>query len=167
MAKDKVEMLAKVYEHAFEETIKAAEKVTPDKQFRQAQPGKAHPLWLLGHLTFSLDTIVNLMCLGGAQQLPPTYMAKFSPAVMGGPAITTNASDYPAWSEVLGNYKKVSQSTSELLRKLDDADLPGGAKGNVPPPFADFFKVLGNTLGHMADHDAYHRGQLGLLVALA
>ena len=57
-------------------------------------------------------------------------------------------------------------ATVVAIRDLDDSDLAGGAKGKPPEAFGDFFKVLGDTLASMADHDAYHRGQLGLLAAL-
>jgi hypothetical protein len=166
MAKDKVEVLAQAYEHAADETMKAIAKVSEDGRAKQLQAGKAHPIWLLGHLAFATDTIVNTLCLGGTQELPPTYMQKFAPAVMGGPPITANASDYPDWDELVANYQKVMKQAAAGIRALDDADLPGGAKGNVPPAFGDFFKVLAGTLGHMADHDAYHRGQMAMIAAL-
>lgn len=166
MAKDKVEQLAATFEHAFDETLKTVENVSEDKRFKQVRSGKAHPLWLLGHLTFSLDTIVNYMCLGSPPQLPQTYMQKFAPAIMGGPPITSEPGDYPSWDEVVENYKKIGAKSVELIRGLDDEELAGGAKTKTPPDYADFFKVLGGTLGHMADHDAYHRGQMGLIAAL-
>lgn len=166
MAKEKVEQLAASYEHALDETRKVLEKVTGDKRIKQVQPGKAHPTWLLGHLAFSTDTITNYMCLASAPQLPQTYMQKFAPAVMGGPPVTANASDYPSWDELAANYEKVMGKAIELIKALDDSELAGGAKTKTPPAYADFFKVLGGTLGHMADHDAYHRGQIGLLAAL-
>lgn len=166
MAKDRVEQLAKMFTHAIDESVKSIKNVPEGKRLKQLKAGKAHPLWLLGHLTFSMDTIVNFLCLGAAPQMPPTYMKMFAPSNAGGSAITGNAADYPSWDEVTANYEKVGRRMVELIRGLNDADLPGGPKGNVPPAFADFFKVLGDTLGHMADHDAYHRGQMNLIVAL-
>ncbi len=166
MAKDQVEILAKTYEHATEETMKAIGNVAVEKRMKQLQAGKAHPVWILGHLAFATDLLVNTPCLGGSQDLPPTYMQKFAPAIMGGPPITGNVSDYPGWDELVANYEKVMKKAATGIRSLDDADLPGGAKGSIPPAFADFFKVLGGTLGHMADHDAYHRGQMAMIAAL-
>jgi hypothetical protein len=166
MAKDRVEQLAHTYQHALDETLKTLDKVPADKRFKQIKPGKAHPLWLLGHLAFSNDLIVNMLCLNSPSQLSPVYMQKFAPSILGGAAITPNAADYPAWDEILANYKKTASKSVELIRGLTDSDLTGGPKGKVPPEHADFFKVLGNTLGHMADHDAYHRGQIGLIAAL-
>jgi hypothetical protein len=166
MAKDKVEMLAQAFESAVKATLETAGKVPAEKRYKQLQAGKAHPLWLLGHLAFSLDTIVNFMSLGGAPQLPPTYFQKFAPANAGGKPVSSEPGDYPDWDEVVANYEKVGKATAELVRKLDDADLPGGVKGNPPAAFAEFFKVLGNTLAGMAAHDSYHRGQIGLLAAL-
>ena len=37
-------------ERCIRATVKLAEEIAADKRFVQARPGKAHPVWLLGHL---------------------------------------------------------------------------------------------------------------------
>ena len=65
MNNSRTELYAELYEAAIKATVKAAEKVPEDKRTRQAQNEKAHPLWLLGHLAFSFDTVVNVWALNG------------------------------------------------------------------------------------------------------
>ncbi len=166
MSKDRVETLADVFQHSMEETLKAAGNVPADKRLKQLQPGKGHPLWQVGHLAFAFDTVLNFMALGAERVLPNEYSAKFAPDFVGGAPVTANADDYPAWDDVVSYYEKAGKAAIANVRALDDADLPGGPKGNVPEAMADFFKVLGGTIGHMAIHDAYHRGQMNLIAAL-
>lgn len=166
MGKDRVELIATTYEGAIKATLDAAKAVPEGKRMKQLQVGKAHPLWLMGHLSISFDTIVCAMCFGVPPQLPGDYFKKFGPSQAGGDAVSSNAADYPSWDELVAAYEKAGKAAVAKIRALDDSDLPGGPKGTPPEAFKDFFKILGTTLGGMAQHDAYHRGQIGLLAAL-
>ncbi len=166
MANERIDMLVSTYEGLIKATIGAAEKIPAEKRMKQPQEGKGHPLWHMGHLAFAFDVITNTMALGGSPTLPPDYSKKFAPAFAGGEAITGSADDYPAWDDVIANYEKAGNAVVAKVRELQDADLAGGAKGSPPEEMADFFKVLGVTLGGMASHDSYHRGQMNLVAAL-
>jgi hypothetical protein len=163
MSRAKIEVYEKLFATAFAATEKAAGDIAPENRLRQSKDGKAHPLWLLGHLTFATDAIVNSVVLGGETTLPKQYQKLFAPGMIGGADITTDASQYPAWDDIVEKYKAVTANTLALLKKAQDSDLPGGMKGQTPPGFEEFFKSFEGTLGYMLGHDSYHRGQMTLL----
>ncbi len=163
MSRAKIEVYEKLYATAFAATAKAADEVAPAQRLRQSKDGKAHPLWLLGHLTFATDAIVNTILLGGEMTLPEQYRKMFAPGMIGGVEVTADASQYPAWDDIVEKYKQVTSNTFELLKRAQDSDLPGGMKGHTPPGFEEFFKSFEGTLGYMLGHDSYHRGQMSLL----
>jgi hypothetical protein len=166
VSKDRVETLAEVFQHSMDETLKAAREIPAEKRMKQLQAGKGHPLWHIGHLAFAFDVVLNRLALGGDSVLPGEYSVKFAPDFVGGAPVTANAGDYPSWDEVVEQYEKAGKAAIANIRALDDSDLPGGPKGPVPDTMADFFAVLGGTIGHMAIHDSYHRGQMKLICAL-
>ena len=133
---------------------------------RQLKDGKAHPLWLLGHLANSSHVTIHMWACGGAPLIPFEYNKMFSPDTFGGDPITAVPADYPAWDEVLANYEKVSETCLEELRGLSDDDLSGELPGKVPDSARDFLGNIESTLRIMAIHDAHHRGQISLLAAL-
>lgn len=166
MSKVEVELLAKGFEASINATVAAAKKVKEGKRMRQAQKGKSHPTWLLGHMAGSLDSVVNGYGFGNKPQLPKEFRKKFAPDFAGGDPITSEAADYPAWDEVVANYELAGKSVLESLRKLEDSELPGALRGPVPPPLASMWGNLGNMMQMMTAHDSYHRGQMALLAAL-
>ena len=166
MSNSRSELYAELYESAIKATVEAAEKVPADKRTRQAQNEKAHPLWLLGHLAFSFDTVVNVWALNGEPVAGAEYAKPFSPGMAGGDPIRADASTYPAWDDVLESYKKAGAQCVEGIKTLTDEDLPGGLKGPVPEEYKSFFTNLESTIQTMGTHDAHHRGQMVLLASL-
>ena len=166
MANEKIELLGDIYETAIRTTLSTAEKVPEDKRMSQIKEGRAHPLWLMGHLGFSLDMVTTGWILGGERVLSDENDSRFSPKEFGGAPITGDPNDYPSWDEVIENYKKAGARTVEVLRTLSDDQLPGDVLGGVPENAKDFFGPLGASLMSMAQHDANHRGQLNLLLGL-
>jgi uncharacterized damage-inducible protein DinB len=166
MTKHAVEVYAKCFEDEIAATVTAAKKVSEDARLRQAKEGKAHPLWLIGHLAFATDNIINRITLGGDGSTPQTYFKMFAPDILGGAAITRDASAYPTWDEVIAAYEKSAAAAVERIRSLNDEQLPGAVLGNPPEQFASFFSSLEAVLRRMLTHNAYHRGQLGMLAAL-
>lgn len=164
MSNTKAEVYAELFEKTLRATVKAADDVPESARYKQVSAGKAHPLWLLGHLTFAADTILNVLTLGGSPLTPKTYRRWFAPESLGGTSITADPAAYPNWDEVLAHYKKVGAAIAERIRNLTDRDFEGAAKGNPPEQFKDFFVRIEETLREMLLHDAYHRGQLNLLV---
>lgn len=166
MSQDKIEVYVAAYEYALGETLEVLRGVPENKRFRVLQKGKAHPLWHVGHLAFSMDNDLYGVALGKTPELPGDYLEKFAAAEIGGGPITTNPDDYPSWDQLVAEYEKATKNCIAALRTVDDADLPGPSKGTPLEVWADFFAVLSVAVGGTADHDAYHRGQIGLLVAL-
>ncbi len=166
MSNIQVELLAKGLEGSIQATVVAAKKVPAGKRMKQVQKGKSHPTWLLGHMAGALDGVVNGFGFGNKPQLPKDFRTKFLPDFAGGEPISSEASDYPAWEEILANYEKMGKSVVESLRKLEDSELSGALRGPVPPPMASMWGDLGTMMQMMAAHDSYHRGQISLLAAL-
>jgi hypothetical protein len=166
MSRSKIEVYEELYKTAFAETAKAAGNVPADKRMQQTKDGKAHPLWLLGHLAFATDAILNSVLLGGEMALPGQYRKMFAPDMIGGAPVTTDTSAYPAWDDIVAQYGKVSANALELLKGAQDSDLAGGMKGNAPPGREEFFKSFEGVLNRLLQHDAYHRGQMNLLAKM-
>lgn len=166
MSTSRTELYAELFETAINATTEAARNIPEGKRLFQAAEGKGHPLWLLGHLTNSSNLVVNMWSLGGESVLPREYGKVFSPAVAGGAPITPDASAYPAWDEVVENYEKAGAKCVEGIKTLSDDELPGDFKGKAPDQFKTHFGNLEGALRTMLLHDAYHRGQFSLLVAL-
>ncbi len=167
MSKHRIEALQDMFKYTVDHSAKAIEKFPADKRMYQVKPGKGHALWQVGHMTLSLDLIVNHWALNAAQLLPGDWTPKFAPDVMGGADPHADAKGYPAWDEVLANYKKVGARTIELVGQLNDEDLGGDLRGPVPPPAKNFFGKLGMSLMAMSMHDSHHEGQLALLKGAA
>ena len=166
MSTAQIDILKAMYQYTFKSTSELAEKVPEEKRFKQVGEGKGHPLWYVGHLALSNDLFLNQWMLGGESLIPPEYQAKFAPGVMGGGPVSSDASDYPSWDEVVANYKKTAEKTIELLGGVSDEDLDGDLKGNVPEQARSFFGNLGASLVGMGMHDSHHRGQIALINAL-
>lgn len=166
MSQVEIEVYVAAYEYAMGETLDMAGSVPENKRFHVVQEGKAHPLWHMGHLAMCMDSFVYSMALGNTPELPGHYFQKFGATEEDGDPITTNADDYPSWDQLVADYEKAGKNCITALRTLDDSDLAGGPKGTPLEAFADFFAVLSVVVGGMVDHDAYHRGQMGLLAAL-
>lgn len=166
MSNVRVQYLQEMIQYSTNRTAKLAEKFPADKRLVQIKPGKGHALWQIGHVAVALDTITNLWILGGDSVLPPQYAKKFSPGIMGGDTPSPNAADYPAFDEIVANYRRVAANTVELLQGISDEDLPGELRGPVPDQARSFFGKLGMGLTGMAMHDAHHHGQLAMLKGL-
>lgn len=165
MSQAKVQALAASLQYTVNETAKAAAKVPEAARLKQLAEGKAHPLWLVGHLAQALDNIFIVWTLGGEHAIPKHYAKKFAPGIMGGETITGDAENYPAWDEVLEHYKTLGAQAAAMIGQLQDEELDGDPKA-MPEQARSFFGNLGGTLTSMIAHDSYHRGQLGMLVAL-
>ena len=166
MTNPRAQGVADLLDVATKATVAAANKIAEDKRMSQMSKGKAHPLWLLGHVTNTLSGAVNTVALGGRPTAPKEYAKMFAPDFLGGAPIESDASVYPAWKDVLAEYEKAAATAIAAIRELEDGDLDGSCKGNVPEPVKDFFAVLGTTLNSFVLHDTHHKGQMALLGAM-
>ena len=132
MSRAKIEVYEKLFATAFAATAKAAGEIAPEQRLRQAKDGKAHPLWLLGHLTFVTDAIVNSVVVGGEMTLPKQYQKMFAPGMIGGADISADAAQYPAWDAIVEKDKQVTVTTFGVWKRARDSDLPGGMEGTTP-----------------------------------
>jgi len=166
MSNAKTELLAVQFKGAIDATVKAAAAVPENVRLTQLKEGKAHPLWLVGHLSQALDLIVNQWILAGEGQLPAESHPKFAPDIMGGVPITANGDDYPSWDDTVANYEAIGAKAVELISALGDDELGSDLKGDIPDAARSFFGNVGESLATMLQHDAYHRGQLNMIVSL-
>ena len=167
MSKHRIEALQDAYRYTIDHSAKVIEKFPADKRFFQVKPGKGHALWQVGHMTLSLDLIINQWMLNAKGMIPGDWVPKFAPDVMGGQDPQPDPKGYPSWDEVFANYKKVGAETIRLIGTLNDEDLGGELRGPVPPQAKSFFGKLGVSLTGMAMHDSHHEGQLALLKGAA
>jgi hypothetical protein len=163
MSSSRAEIYAELYTSAVVSTVKAAEEVPESNRFRQTADGKAHPLWLLGHLTATMDLLVNSWMLGLEMTMPPAWGTTFGPTEFGGAPITADPSDYPAWDDILKQYKVSGASAAKKIATLSDDDMQQYALGPMPKDMYELFGTLLTSIPDDAIHDAYHRGQMTLL----
>jgi len=166
MENPQIAIYVSLLETCVADTLKVAGAVRPEDRLVQVKPGKAHPMWLVGHLANTLNTVVLQWVLGEESRLTREFGKKFAPDFAHGDPITANPSDYPDWDEVIGLYGTIGAHVGERIKTLTDSDLPLPLKGSIPESRRDFFKSNQVTLGRMIGHDAYHRGQIGLLAKI-
>jgi DinB family protein len=166
MSDAKVEVFAGVLEICKIETERVAGEVREEDRLLQLREGKAHPLWLIGHLANSTDLLGLSWALGIGPMLPEDYRKRFSPDFAGGLPVTIQAEDYPSWEEALDAYRRVFDRFLEGVRNVRDEDLDEKPRAPVPVGFEKLFSSVGACLRIMVMHDNYHRGQLGMLSKL-
>jgi len=116
--------------------------------------GGNHPLWILGHLTYSESNIVNHMILGNEN---PLVKWKETFGQGGDPA--TEASQYPLWDEVRQKFNEVRKQTLQVLAGMTEEDLDLPSK-NCPPGREAFLGTIGQCFLVLTLHPAMHRGQV-------
>jgi len=167
MSSAKVELLQEQLTSCRDETLRVAGSVSEPDRFRQLKEGKAHPAWLVGHLTSTVNTVVLRWMLAQRVELPKGFGRQFAPDFAGGLPITNNPADYPAWDDLLPLYESVMTAAINGIGNLSDADLPNPLQGEVPEQLRNFFSSNGKSLCIMVSHDSYHRGQIGMLSKLS
>lgn len=166
MSNTKMQLYIELLEAARKQTVQTAAGVPEGKRFKQLQEGKATPAWLVGHLANTINVLVVMFILEGESLLSKEQGFTFAPDFAGGKAPTENPEEYPAWDEIITLYNAVFDRALEGLAKLDDSALPDPMSGNMPERLREHFSSVEVTLGFMVSHDAYHRGQIGLLSKL-
>lgn len=166
MENPKLTILIELLKQARAQTLKAAQGVPESHRFKQLQAEKATPLWLLGHITRTVDRVIIEWMLEQPHLLSDELRQLFAPSMVGGTPPTTNPADYPAWDEVVALYDSVTARAIEGLPSLADTDLDKPLPGDLPPNYRELFPTIGAALQRVVYHDAYHRGQMGLLAKL-
>lgn len=163
MGNTQVQVYARLMEKGRGETVAAAKGIPSGNHLRQLEAGKATPLWLVGHLANTLNTIVLRWMFEEESMLTRDQAKLFSPDFAGGTPPSTDPSVYPPYQEVVDLYEKIADRAVALVGTLQDEDLAQPLKGRVPDALRDFFSTNEVTLAQMVHHDAYHRGQLAML----
>jgi hypothetical protein len=166
MSEPKIEVHLEALKKAHQETLRIAGAVQAPHRLLQLREGKATPLWLVGHLANTVNVVLVYMTLDKPFVLPKEFGKLFAPDFGGGTPPSADATQYPAWEEVVAAYDNVMGHAIGLVGELEDSDLPLAPKGKMPDPLRAYFSTIGATLHQMAQHDAYHRGQIGLLSKL-
>lgn len=166
MSNPKTELYIEMLETARKQTLQVAHGVPEGKRFKQLQTGKATPAWLVGHLANTINVLVIMFILEGDSVLSRELGNTFAPDFAGGKAPTENEEEYPAWDDILDLYNKVFDVAITGLSKLDDSALGNPLSNKMPDRLREHFSSIEVTLGFMISHDAYHRGQIGLLSKL-
>jgi hypothetical protein len=166
MSNVKTGVYAELLEAAHQGTLKVARAVPEQARLYQPAPGRPTPLWLVGHLANSVDKIALVWMLGQEAVVPLTKAIVFAPDFAGGKPPTTDASMYPSYDETIELYEQVMRRVVEGVRAMSDEQLPDPLQGNVPEQLRQHFSSNQATLTMLVGHDAYHRGQVGLLSKL-
>ncbi len=155
-----------LWEQMVNTTVKSASGVSEGKRMKVAQPGKAHPLWLVGHLANTNNLLVHIWCCEKQSLLPKGFNKIFAPEAFGGAPIVTDPAAYPTWDEVLGHYQTVGQACGAGIRALSDAEFEGKLRGGAPDNMNERFGPVEKCIQSMLMHEAHHRGQMALLASL-
>ncbi len=116
--------------------------------------GGSHPLWVLGHLTYSEANLTNHMMLGEDNPL-----ADWKEIFGEGTTPSDDASLYPPIGEVFAKAAEIRENTMKLLNSLSDDDLDKPALG-CPDDQKDFFGTYAQCLTIVALHSMMHRGNV-------
>lgn len=115
--------------------------------------GGGHTLWILGHLAYIEEQVINQFMLGR-----PNPLADWE-QVFDGPDPSGDLGEYPPFDEVLAKCRDVRRSTIALLESLSEEDLDT-TSAHVPSGWQDTFGTYRLCLQFVADHWYMHRGQL-------
>ncbi len=148
-------------------TLRNCEGVKPEDRFRQLKEGKAHPLWLLGHLANTIDVVGNLWTYNQPPVVAKKYKFKFAPDFAGGDPITAEPDNYPPWEELLEDYSTAFDSFLEKVKQTQDQELPEDPRGPVREDKKDFFNSIGKNIQVMILHDTHHSGQVSMISKLS
>ncbi|MCA9100344.1 MAG: DinB family protein [Pirellulales bacterium] len=116
--------------------------------------GGNHPLWVLGHLTYSEGSLVQAIMLGN-----PHPLAEWKDLFGIGSTPVYDESEYPAMREVLDRYRPVRAATLEVLDGLDEKDLDRESAA-CPENRREVFGTYRHCLAMVANHWFMHRGQV-------
>lgn len=116
--------------------------------------GGNHPLWVLGHLAYAEGALIQGMMLGA-----PNPQKQWKTLFDGGTEPVDDASQYPAYSELLAECHQARQTTLATLDSLSEEDLDQASK-NAPPEYSALFGTFRQCFQMVANHWWMHRGQV-------
>ena len=115
--------------------------------------GGNHPLWVLGHLTYSEANLLHELIRGEANPL-----AEWKDIFGQGSEPTDDAAAYPAYEDMLAKYETVRAAVIEYVGSITDDDLE--KPSHAPEEMQAFFGTVGQCLAAITVHLSFHGGQL-------
>lgn len=133
--------------------------LSDDELRQEILPGKNHGIWLLGHLIASDDDFS--VYLGKGELIYPEYQDMFA---QGSKLLPPQK--YPDTYILRNHWKEVCIKNIMIYQGLKDSELD--EKHEMVKDFErDFFKTKMRVIIYWQLHQAYHAGQLGILVSKA
>jgi hypothetical protein len=115
--------------------------------------GGNHPLWVIGHLTYSEGNLVSGMIEG-----KPNPHSQWKALFDQGSEPMADASKYPSMEELIAKFEETRNHTLRLLETMTDADLD--KPSHAPEELKDFFGTVGKCLAAIPIHFAFHGGEV-------
>ncbi len=115
--------------------------------------GGNHPLWILGHCVFAERAFMHGLVKGEKNPLED-WGARFGT----GSEPEADASKYPSFDDLLGEFDQARAHTLNLLESLSDEDL--GKPTHAPPEFRSFFPTIADCFIILTHHYMTHAGQV-------
>lgn len=113
--------------------------------------GGNHPMWIAGHLAV-VEGRMHKVLFG-----TPNPLEHWKPLFDWGSTPTDDASAYPPYEAVLGEFQKLRAKTREYVDSIDDAALDKPVA--TPAPGLNIFDTVGNTIAIHAFHQCLHAGE--------
>jgi len=115
--------------------------------------GGNHPMWAVGHLTYSEANLIHKYARGGENPL-----AHWKEIFGEGAQPVTDAGVYPKYEEVLAEFEKIRAATLDYLGSLSDEDLDKPT--SVPEEMRAYFGTVAQCFATTIIHFGFHGGQI-------
>jgi hypothetical protein len=116
--------------------------------------GGNHPLWVLGHLTYSEGSLINFIALGEEHPL-----GEWKDLFGIGSTPVYDQSAYPSMDDVLAKFATIRAGTLQRLDALGEDELDATSK-RCPEGYEDRFGTVRLCFAMTANHWFMHRGQV-------
>ena len=116
--------------------------------------GGNHPLWVLGHLAYSVGECVQEIMLGEANPL-----VSWKEIFGYGSEPTDDANAYPSFDVVLQEFRDAHVGLLTRLESMGETDLDSLSKG-CPAEYREQYGTYRLCISAVTDHLLIHRGQV-------
>ncbi|MEM9659785.1 MAG: DinB family protein [Planctomycetota bacterium] len=113
--------------------------------------GGNHPLWVLGHLTYSESHLLDTLICGRDNRFP-----ELESLFKNGTTPTADPSAYPTMDELMEKFATIRVASLAHLDTLTDDDLD--RRSHAPEEAGPFFSTVGACYSAMALHITFHGG---------
>ena len=116
--------------------------------------GGNHPLWILGHLTYSDGVLLDEIMLD-----QPRAVADLKKYFQGGTEPMDDDIIYPSMGNLLTRYRDLRHGHVKLLEQFSEEGLDQSSK-NVPPKYRSYLATYRDGFMMVANHWLMRRGQV-------